>query len=157
LFRRIRIERTRLFRLVGRRGLLLLMFGVLWVLLGIGVLASRQPRFSGPGPAVLVLTVLDDAATGWLWIAAGLASIIAGLVRRRMGGRDAVGFNFLLAPPLLWLLGYLWSFAVWAVTSASGRETAWVAAIVWVIMCAFILLIAGWPDPDDPAVRRAEE
>lgn len=153
MIRRIRIKRVRLFRALGRRGLLLLLFGVLWVLLGFGVLATPQPRFTGPGPAVLVLTVLDDAATGWLWIAAGLASITTGLMRRQMRGRDAIGFNLLLAPPMLWLIGFIWSFGVWLITDESGRASAGLGAIVWAIVCAWILLVAGWPDPDDPAYR----
>lgn len=152
------MERTRIFRLVGRRGLVLLIFGALWVTIGVGALTVPPPvpRFSGTGHAVPILSLLDGPQAGWIWVGSGAGAIVTGLVRRRRHGRDAVGFNFLLGPPILWALAYVWSFFMW-VTTGEGRVSAWAASLVWVVFCAFIMLIAGWPDPDDPAYRLAEK
>lgn len=153
MWRVIRVADTWLVRELGRRGFLLILFGLLWIAFGVGVIVTPQPRFSGPGPEVPILHLLDMPISGALWIVAGILGVTAGLTRRRTRGHDAAGFNVLLAPVMLFLLGYLWSFATWVLTGESGKETAWVSAVVWLIVCAFILLVAGWPDPDDPAVH----
>ena len=124
---------------------------------GVGVLVTPQPRFSGPGPEVPILHLLDLPISGAVWLVAGALSTVAGLARGYMHGHDAAGFNVLLAPVLLFLIGYIWSFGAWVITGESGRENAWVSSVVWVIVFAFILLVAGWPDPDDPAVHRERE
>lgn len=157
--RRPRVEALWVFRFFGRRGLALLYFGGLLALIGLGVLLQPQSRFTPPpgstdAPRVTPLTLLDHPMLGLLWIAAGLAAIVGSTLRKARGGSDAWAFNSLLAPPFLWFLGHVWSFVAWLMSGGDlGRATGWVSAVVWFSFSAFIILIAGWPDPDDPAIR----
>jgi hypothetical protein len=151
MWRIVRLDKTRPFRALGRRGLMLFMLGVLWVLFGVGIAAVPMSRFAGTGASTMLLAFLDEQFIGAVWIVAGIVAIITAFVRRRYRGHDAVGFNALLAPVVLWMIGYLWSFVTWVVTREDGRPASWIAVIVWLITCVFILLAAGWPDPDDPA------
>lgn len=153
----IRLEKMRPFRQLGRRGLFLTLFGLLWVCVGVSVLVSSMSTwFSGTGPPLPVVSLLEHPVSGLLWVVAGLASGVSAAIRRRRRGHDGAGFNALLVPPFLWLMGYVWSQAAWIVTGTYGRSTAWIAICVWVIICASVILAAGWPDPDDPAVRARE-
>lgn len=152
VFRRVHVERLRMFGLLGRRGLLLLMFGLLWMSFGFGVLTVEQLRFTSEPARAPLLSVLDHQQIGWVWIATGVVSLIAGLTRTRHGRSDILGFNALIVPAAVWFLGYVWSYLAWLM-DGSGRASAWVAAIVWLIVVVFVLLVAGWPDPDDPAFR----
>lgn len=150
----VHIERLRLFHWLGRRGLLLLLFGSLWILYGLAIFFIDQPpRFSATfSKPIPLLIVLDWHGAGALWVACGVTSVVTCFVRGYREGRDATGFNALLAPPFVWTLGYLWSLAAYFVTGGQyGRATALVPIVVWFIVCGFLLLCSGWPDPDDPA------
>lgn len=157
MWRIVRLDKTRPFRLLGRRGLMLFMLGCLWVLFGVGIAAVPMPRFAGAGASTLLLAILDEPFIGVVWIVAGIVSITTAFVRIRNRGHDAVGFNALLCPVVLWVVGYFWSFITWLVTRDDGRPSSWIAVIVWLITCTFILLAAGWPDPDDPAYRGGKQ
>jgi hypothetical protein len=153
----VKFERMRMFRMFGRRGLLLLMFGTMWIVFGVGVWFVPQARFSANGTNVPLLSLLDANEAGLIWAAAGSLAVAIAFVRKHRSGHDSEGFNALLAPPIIWLLGYIWSMVAWIATHEIGRSTAWVSAVVWLIVCVFIILIAGWPDPDDPAMRYDRE
>jgi hypothetical protein len=143
------------FRLLGRRGLLLLMFGLLWTCYGTAILfAELPPRFSEvPFP---ILSVLDGTWTGILWAGFGLIAVVVSFARTHHKGKDYLGFNALLTPPFVWTLSYTWSAILWMTTDGFGKSTAGVSLIVWLIVCAFVMLVADWPDPDDPVFRAPE-
>lgn len=155
--RHVHFERLRLFRLFGRRGLVLIMFGAIWVIFGVQSYLAPVQRFRDDGSrGVPIVDLLDHPAANLLWLATGLISIVSGAIRVRHGGRDALGFNALLLMPLLYVLAFFWSGLAWLITSgAYGRSTAASAFIVWAVVCAFLLLCAGWSDADDPAHWRS--
>lgn len=157
--RLFRFEHLRIFRLLGRRGLLLIFMGGLWTVFGLTlILTPNAPhRFTQANSPAPILGLLDESAIGWLWIVAGCMALFTALFRMRRHGNDAWGFNALLAPAIVWSIGYIWSIALWATTGLYGRPTSASGATVWLIVCTFIMLLAGWPDPDDPAIRRDGE
>lgn len=115
----------RLSQRLGRRGQILLIFGIGKICWGVGFIVT--PATSAAG-----LQLLTDrcslAAWAWLWIIAG--TITAGCAFLRIG-RDWLGFLAALAPPSVWALAYLSAVltgeyarggfvAVWYLTSHVG-------------------------------------
>lgn len=137
------------FRMLGRRGLLLLLFGLLWICYGVAIVAvDLPPRFSDVH--FPVLSMLDGFWAGLLWMLAGISAVVTAFARKSFKGKDSLGFNSLLIPPVVWVLGYSWSIVLWLCTEQYGKPSGWVALVVWLIVCAFVMLVADWPDPDDP-------
>jgi hypothetical protein len=156
--RLIHFERLRIFRWFGRRGLLLLLMGSMWIVYGLTLmLASSPPRFTAANQPVPVLSLLDQPAIGWLWAVAGCISVFVSMFRMHADGHDAWGFNALFVPAAVWFLAYLWSIALWLASGETyGRATSASGATAWLIVCTFVLLFAGWMDVDDPAYKHSE-
>src|SRR3954453_8824547 len=134
----------------GRRCVALQMFGLLWLLTGIGLAFNPTDRFSRPGPGG-ALQFLDTPPTpGLPWIIGGLVGIIGGLIRP-WPRDDGWGFVGLAVPPFLWALCYLWSFlAAVFTTYLDGSETFgrlgnWTGVPLFLGVTAFVLFIARWP------------
>lgn len=157
--RKVHVERLRAFRIFGRRGLFLLLFGIVWLSYGIALLSidDQPPRFTMRNHPVPVLSWLDHQYSGIVWVLGGALGILAALFRTHRHGRDAAGFNALLFPPFVWVLGYTWSTFGYIITGVYGRPTAVTGCLVWLIATSAILVVAGWPDPDDPAFNRKRE
>jgi len=134
---------------LGRRGLSLILFGILWTLVGVGILGGPSDRFSRPGPGG-TLEFMDSANWAWMWIGFGALSVISGFLRRRVRLLDEWGFNSLLIPAWVWTLTYGWSAVTYIVTMGEyGQGRAWVGCVVYGVISLAILVIAGWPDPSD--------
>lgn len=150
VYRRLHLERIRLARKLGRRGLLLLLFGLAWSLIGITGIAIPVDRFSSPGiGADTILQMLDSAPVNFIWvIAGGIAIFVGSLHDRRVVNRfEALGWNAILTMPLFWMACYVWSFFIWTVThGVEGRATGLYGSIVWAIVSLVIMIIAGWPE-----------
>lgn len=135
---------------LGRRGSLLILGGLSWLGVGIQLLAEPRDRFSAPGDAQHALEVLDSPIFAYLWIIAGVITFFTGVFRdrRRVDNYDAIGFNTFLTPPLTWMLFFIWSFSVNVITDGrEGSSFALYSIIVWGLVTALILVIAGWPEP----------
>jgi hypothetical protein len=134
---------------------MLILMGVLWTVYGLTLVLypNAPPRFSEQGNPIPILSLFDLPGIGWLWGIAGVVAIAVALCRRYYAGHDAWGFNALLVPSTVWTLAYLWSDLLWIFTGHYGRSTSGSGATAWLIVCTFIVLLAGWPDPDDPAVH----
>lgn len=151
--RRGRSLAGRVVRQQGRRGGVLTLFGIVWMLIGVGVIAVRTDRFSRPGPGG-PLQFADHWWTGLFWVVGGLIALANGLLRRRFSNEDAPGYAALIVPPTLWMFLYAWSFVTWAVTTAShdevfGRASAIIGLFVFGILVAVVRIIAKWPDDFD--------
>jgi hypothetical protein len=157
MWRLIPISGGTMGRRVGRRGLLLLLGGLAWILVGVGLLNQPVERFSAPGyQADSLLQWFDRAWVGWVWIAAGVIALVTGGTRNRalVSRHDAVGFNAWLTPPLTWLALYVWSGGTYLFTrGADGNDNSAVGTVTWALICLVIIVVAGWPDPTDPASR----
>lgn len=123
----------RLRKRLGRRGQILLIFGIGKICWGVGFIVT--PVTAAPG-----LSLLTDrcslAAWAWLWIIAGIACIAFAFLRV---GRDLLGFLAALAPPSVWALAYGYAaltgeyargttVALWYLTSHVG-VIMWAATV----------------------------
>lgn len=141
---------------IGRRGLVLIFVGLIWVLYGFAYLSYPIARFTRDeheqSIANFVLTLFDSRWVGIIWLVCGIAAIIFGLIRSRINlvSWDHYGFNAILLPPIIWTLLFLWSWiASMASHGAIGAQNAILGFLVWALSTGFILIIAGWPDPSD--------
>lgn len=136
---------------LGRRTLILLHCGTVWLITGWAIQAVPVERFSQPGPDD-ALQILDSPAWSLMWIVGGTLAILNALLRKPWNGRDVLGFLGLTTPPFVWLLAYLWSAIVYVTTGTDGNPRAWLGVLTWYLVSAFVLIVAGWPDPDDPDI-----
>lgn len=140
----------------GRRTLVLLHCGSTWIIFGWAIYSIPVERFSRPGPGG-ALEIMDTPWPGIMWAACGVLAIINAVFRKRWHGRDVMGFTGIVTPPFVWLLAYMWSAIAYVVTHGdSGNPRAGVGLVTWYLVSAFVLIIAGWPDPDDPAITRVD-
>jgi hypothetical protein len=130
----------RLGRALGRRGAILLSYGLVWVLVGFAQITSPQPDQRGLKP---LLEVWPLPVWGWLWVATGLVAIASAWMPQ---GLDWPGF---LALPLM-VLPWMGSYAMAWISGEFPR--GWVAAIVWGAIAVPVLVVAGWREP--PGVKR---
>lgn len=148
-------ERSTVMRWLGRRGIVLLLIGISWVVTGTGIAVVPADRFTPPGPPEGPLQFMDGRPwTGLVWIVCGVVAIGAALVRRRIAGEDAYGFAALAVSAAMFCIAYLWSFGLYLYEAFGGgpphgRATAIVGAVVYASAIVFILITAAWPDPID--------
>src|SRR6476469_2190993 len=100
----------------------------------------------------------DLLSTSWwwvLWVGAGVTGMAAAArgchdrhQKRASINRDAVGFNAVLIPPLLWVLLHLWSWVIAALNIDEGNPRGFSSAIVWGSTVAAVMIVAGWADSD---------
>lgn len=141
----------------GRRKLVLLHCGTVWLLTGWVVQAAPVERFSRPGPGG-GLAILDDPQWGLMWIVGGILAIANAIFRKLTNGRDVVGFAGIVTPPFVWLLCYIWSAIAYVTTHGEfGNPRAGLGVLTWYLVSAFVLIVAGWPDPDDPDIEHLGE
>lgn len=128
----------------GRRGTILGLFGVVWVLYGFAQFTGPESRFGNLG--TVVTTVINSRRWGALWIVCGLVAVVIALMPRRRG--DGRGFAALLIPAVGHTATYTLSWVLFLATGVYGTERAWVAAIIWAVEVVTVLVCASWPDPD---------
>jgi hypothetical protein len=125
----------------SRRSLVLLVFGVLFVLIGFSYLGqaaeiTRSPAAALSYKAHLALMPLD--VWSWLFIATGAVGIAGGLTVSH-----PPGYGALIAISTWWAAEFVLS---WALT---GYGRAVLGALVWIALSAALLIVAGWPDPHE--------
>lgn len=152
MYRRFHVERIKLVRRLGRRGTLLILLGMAWLLIGVTGIVLPQDRFSSPGIGPdIFLQIIDgpEVNLGWI-IAGGMAFTVGCLHDRRLFNRhEAFGWNAILTMPLVWMSFFIWSFTVWVLSDGEGgRPNGLYAAIVWSVVSAIIMIMAGWPEED---------
>jgi hypothetical protein len=165
MYRKLHIERIRLVRRLGRRGILLLLFGMAWMLIGLTGILIPQDRFSSPGIGPdTILQVLDGPEVSLLWIIAGAIAFTVGCLhdRRLVNRHEAFGWNAILTMPLIWMSFFVWSFVVWILSDGEGgRANGLYGAIVWTVVSAIIMIMAGWPEEEfdkrPPATEEPED
>lgn len=142
----------------GRRGVALMFFGSLWILIGAGLIVTPQQRFSRDGLDG-ELQFLDDYTwiLGLMWAIGGLLALVGGLIRNRYP-RDDYGWIAISAPVFATSALYFWTFWAFVFTAGqSGRIGAWLAGTVYFAVFGFVLFMARWPDPNDPHLRHGAE
>lgn len=147
-----KVSKVGFFQRLGRRGSLLFLIGLSWVGTGTTNLLFPSDRFSSDGDGTdEILQIFDHPYMGFLWIFAGLFATVGALTyrSRRFSRMEVLGWNAILTPALTWLCLSLWSFMTFLVTEGSeGRGQSAYASIIWVLVSAIIMIIAGWPEND---------
>lgn len=129
---------------VSRRGVFLIIFGVVYALLGYSYLtipAASRPvvkeylRFA--------LSVLPLDVYGWAWLICGALAVVGGTFHRL----DAVGFSAAIFMPTIWA-------GVYFIAQFDGAPRAWVSAFLFVLLAAAVGTVAGMFDPLDGGPAR---
>jgi hypothetical protein len=139
--------------MLDRRDIFLLMFGTIYLVVGINSLLIPGRRFVYIAPGVGEF--LDHPLWGIMWIVGGLVSIGTALRPRRFIGGDGKAFISLLIPPVVWTLFYTGTALSWVITGGEwGRLQSVSGAAVWSFVWMTVLLISGWADPDSLRKKR---
>lgn len=139
-------------RHLGRRGLFLLAWGVLFIVYGIGLYFYPLPETK------LVAAIWHNAIPrdlrAALWIATG--AVAAWSAFRRGPGHDTYGFVALTLMPVVRMSSYGYAWAV-SVFTAYGAPRGWVSATFYAVFVTTVILVAGWHEHNgyQPPRRRA--
>lgn len=135
---------------IGRRGLLLILAGTAWSLIGVQIVQEQRERFSnGLDSALLIFNIMDSPLWGWLWVACGTAAVVVGCCRncKPFCGRDELGFNLIVTPVIIWTLFFGASYITNVFSNGEyGQGDASYGVVVWGLISAFIVTLAGWPE-----------
>lgn len=126
-------------RRLGRRGAILLCYGVVWSLIGYGQIVFPQPDTRG---LTLLLYAMPLWGWGCLWVASGLTAIVCAWLPQ---GPDTPGFVALFVIVLPWVGSYL---VAWWPLDLFDR--GWIAALVWGAIATPLCVVAGWGEPPRP-------
>lgn len=123
---------------LGRRGAILLCYGVVWAIIGYGQITSPAPDLRG---LRLLLQMMSLDVWGWLWVASGVIAFVSAWMPQ---GKDWPGFLALPLMVLPWTVSYLLAWII------GDFPRGWVAAVVWGAIAAPVLVVAGWREPPRP-------
>jgi drug/metabolite transporter (DMT)-like permease len=136
-----------LLRQFGRRGVFLIMFGLIYLCFGATSFLIDSPRFDD---IPLIGRFLDSRWWGIMWVVGGGVSVAIGVARGR-GAHDGLGFTALLVPPVVWSAFYAISAITFLASGGTtGRILSLPSLLVWSVVWTVVLLIAGWPDTTRP-------
>jgi hypothetical protein len=136
-----------LLRQFGRRGVFLIMFGLIYLCFGGISFVIDSPRFDD---IPLIGHILDSPWWGVMWLVGGGVAVGVGIARSR-GVHDGPGFTALLVPPVVWSAFYALSTITFIASGGVlGRILSLPSLLVWSVVWTVVLLIAGWPDTTRP-------
>ena len=147
-----RIFPRRLRERVGRRGLVLLLFGLAWLMQGAAhFLLGEMGTGEGFWHERLPVNV-----QGALWAVTGLTSIVCALMHRVRA--DTFGFLAVTAMPMFQGISYL----VGAVTFALLGDPLWILGAlgfsIWGVIALALGVVASWPEtPTLPLVEGGDD
>lgn len=117
---------------IGKRGLVLLMFGGVFITYGLALKDVAQ-TLSLPLYGSIPITV-----QGWAWVVTGALGCLAALTN----SREWWGFTALFPMPVLWVVGFLAAFV-------DGKYPI-NGALLWALLVGILFVLSDWPEP--PAV-----
>jgi hypothetical protein len=132
---------------------LLIFAGAAWMLIGVQIAQEPRVRFSnGMADAQLIFSIMDSTLWGWLWVVCGFAAVVIGFCRncRPFSGRDEIGFNLIVTPAIIWTLFFGTSYVTSLFSDGDfGQDGASYGVVVWGLVSAFIVTLAGWPENNE--------
>lgn len=132
-----------LHRRLGRRGAVLLILGLLWILQGIGVYLA--PYNANVGSELLVHEQLPVWLRVSVWCGTGVVAVAYAL---RRACADTPGFLALVFMPVERAASYGWGFLMYLVPGVpDGYPRGLVSATVWAGVAALVIIVAGWREP----------
>jgi hypothetical protein len=124
---------------IGKRGLVLLMFGGIFIAYGLA-LKDTPPNHSLPLFAWCPMVI-----QGWLWVTTGAVGMLMAITSRR----EWLGFVALFPMPMAWVIGFI---AAWIIHRQPLN-----GALVWGLLVGILVVVADWPEPPTEVVEVAEE
>lgn len=128
----------RLSKQLGRRGAILLCYGVVWAIIGYGQITAPAPDLRG---LRLLLQMMPLDVWGWIWVVSGLIAIVSAWLPPE---KDWPGFLALPLMVLPWTVSYLLAWIL------GDYPRGWLASVVWGAIAAPVLVVAGWREPPRP-------
>lgn len=129
-------------KILGFRGSVLLVWGFIWLLIGVGKFVSPP----SPADSILITGYLPAPVRAGLWCVTGFVAL-AFAFRTRASG-DAIGWIALYVMPAVLAVAYVIAWIQW-LAGAGGVSLGWLAAVVYVALAAIIAICSGWPEPAD--------
>ncbi len=131
--------------LLGHRGEALLIFGFLFILIGLSAeLSPLDGVPTSPHVGLFYYTVFP----GWRFAGWALTGLLAiGAARRRTPPRtDSWGWVALMVMPLFNAFSYTWSFVLYLI-GQHGYGAGWVGIVFWGFLFSRLLMnLASWPE-----------
>lgn len=134
---------------LGRRGVILMILGLVWVLTGVGIVANPVVREAGV--FIPHENLLPDMFRAAAWGLSGLVAVWAAL-RRRCD--DTPGYIAIMVMPLERTFSYLVAYLIYVISgwlephvdsiTQTGYERGWIAAGTWFAVVTLVHIVAGW-------------
>ena len=137
---------------LGKRGLILLIFGFIWVSVGMAVVNQPDPA----GYEHLLFSQIPRPVRALAWVTTGLLAVAIAF-RPRLLHHDGFGFLALYVMPAeraaIFVIGWL-DYHITGL-GGPGYPRGLYAASVWLAIVAAVMVCATWPDPpNEPGLRR---
>lgn len=124
---------------LGFRGRALLMLGVVWCLIGLGVVGEPST------PGVWHHTWPDWVRIA-MWVGCGATAVV--FAWRPKGASDAIGWVALYLPPAVRAVSFLVAWSDYLLPlGGAGFARGWVSALIYGAMVAMVTLLSRWPEP----------
>lgn len=125
----------------------LLLIGVVWTLMGVGVLTG--PQTGGGGSSLLLHQYLPVPIRATLWLTGALLCIAAAVDhRRRRGLGEAVALSVACIAPTLRVASHGWAWVASLIPGEpDGSARGWLAAGIYGSMLGLVLLVASIKEP----------
>lgn len=137
---------THMRHILGRRGSFLMLFGLVWIMQGIGALTA-------PDSDTYVLLADGNTWRGVAWITTGAIAIT---YSNRPQGQDAPGFLSLYLMAAFRVIAYGYGLFLWVVPGGHpGDPRGAIGMLGWTTIIIAILIIAGWREEDEATERAA--
>jgi hypothetical protein len=133
--------RTRL----GRRGSFLLLLGLCWVGVGVGIFFG--PATTEQGAQYLPHEHLPHWLRLVLWAGTGLVAI--GYCLKEPPGTDTIGFVTLSLMPLERVASYFWGWFLYLLNPPHGYGRGLIQGAIWCSVVGAIFVVAGWAEPEN--------
>lgn len=131
----------------GRRGLVLLLFGMAWMLEGFYLILDRHSHVTEARQAI-PHDLIPWPFVGLLWLAFGAVGASVGFLHK---DHDHLGFLAISAMPLFFTSSFFVSFLTWVLTMGTyGWGFGILAAFIWGSISVLIGVLSSWPEPTSP-------
>lgn len=134
----------RVYNRLGRRGIVLVLFGIAWLVQGSAFFVLTD--LVEAGPRSFFVDRLPIWLQGALWLGCGVWSIVAGI---RTHDNDTNGFLAVSFMPMVSGASYLVGGIAYAFQADPLWQLGILAFSVWAPIILALAVVASWPEPGD--------
>jgi len=135
----------------GKRGEVLLLLGLAWILIGVGTVVVPPP------PGNLLHLLIPAPIRAGLWCGTGLVAVFYAWIPKTRS--DGWGFLALYLMPAVRAVSYFIAWVDFSVDGVGGYRYGWLAALFYTVFVGIVVVCAGWREPppllesEDPEVK----